>query len=1136
VRVGRPGRWCALGVVLALVGVASQVRAQGATAPPQLSIAAASVIEGNSATTTMTFVVTASAAASTTMSVRYATSNGTAVAPGDYTAKNGLLTIPAGRRSATFTVSVVGDKLYERNETFLVTLSSPVRATLGTAKSANGTITNDDAAPVVSVGPASVTEGNSGTTAMVFTTTASAVSGLPIAVNYGTADGTAKAPGDYQAKTGTVTIPAGSKTATFSVLVVGDTVPESTESFTARLSGPVNATLGTATATGTILDNDPEVVSIAPASLVEGNTGTAAMTFTVSLPVASASAVSVHYATSDGTAHAPGDYTSKTGSVTIPAGATSATFTVSVVGDRLDERNETFTVTLSSPSGATLGTATATGTIVDDDAAPVVSVAATSVTEGNSGTAAARFTVASSAASGLAVTVTFATSDGTAHAPGDYTASTGSVTIPAGSTSATVTVPVVGDVLYEKNENFSLTLSRPVNATLGTATATGTIVDDDPVPVVSISDASQPEGDSGTSPMAFTVSMSALSGLPVTATYTTANGSAFAPDDYTAATGTVTVPAGSTSAVVDIAVVGDGLYEGNETFTVTLSQPVNASLGVAGATGTILDDDAPPVVSVAPASVQEGDSGTTNITFTVTASNVSELPASLSFTTADGTAVAPDDYTATTATVTIPAGSTTAMFSVAVQGDTLHEPNETFVVTLTNPVDATIGDADATGTILDDDAVPAVSIDDVSAPDGAAGTTTNAAFPVTLSAVSGVDVSVDFATSDGTATQPDDYTATTGTLTIAAGSTTGTITVPVIGGMPHEGDRTFTVTLSNPSGATLAASSTATGTIVDEHRLGIATGASFWRSTPAQQEAELADLQSMGAQWIRTTLFWRDVQPTGPSSYDWSEADSIVAAANAHHISIIWQVIGAPTWSVSGAVPGVVYDYPTDPSTFATFVAATAQRYDPLGVTAYELGNSENLADSTNTPDPAFYTSLLCASDTAIKAVAPDATVLVGGLGGTTEKNGDISGAHFVQLLYADGAEGCFDAISFHPYTYPQLPPDDGTGGWSAMLSVRQTMVANGDADLKIWATEYGAPTNGPNANHVTEAVQAQMLDTGYRLFASYSWAGPMCWFRYDDKGTDPSDQSNFFGLLRFDGSRKPSYSTFVADAAAAIP
>jgi Calx-beta domain len=1036
----------------------------------------------------------------------------------------------------TFPVLVVGDTLYEGNETFRVTISNPSGATLGTA-SATGTITDDDARPVVSVGGTSVHEGNSGTASAVVTVTSSAVSGLPITVSFATSNGTATAPGDYLATTGSVTIPAGSTSTTFIVLVVGDTLYEKNETFSVALSAPVNATLGTATATGTIVDDDPvPVVSISDTTRSEGNSGTAPMQFTVSLSAVSGLAVTATYTTANGSAHAPGDYTTASGTVTVPAGSTSATVGVPVVGDSLYEGNETFTTALSTPVNATLGIATATGTVLDDDAPPVVSLGDASVAEGNSGTTTMVFTVTTSVASGLTTTVNYQTSDGSATAPGDYTTAAGTVSIPAGSTSATFSVPVVGDTLYEGNETFSVALSGPVNATLGAAIATGTILDDDAALVLSVADVSVPEGNSGTKAMVFTVTASQAGGLPMSVGYTTSDGTASAPGDYLATTGTVTIPPGQTSATFTVLVVGDQLYEQDESFTLSLSGPVNATLDAATATGTIVDDDAPPAVSVGDASAVEGDSGTAAMVFTVSTDALSALPVTVAYTTSDGSATAPGDYTTAAGTVSIPAGSTSATFGVLVKGDTLHETNETFTVNLGNPVGAAIGAGSATGTIVDDDAAPTVSVADTSVPDGGNGTTTPAVFLVTLSAPSAGPVTVDYATSDGTATQPRNYTATSGTLTIAAGSTTATFTVPVIGGMPHEGDRTFTVTLADPSGATLADPATATGTIVDEHRLGIATAAVFWSETPAEQEAELADLESMGAQWIRTTLFWRAVQPDSPDAYDWSEPDSIVAAANAHHISIIFEVIGAPLWAVPGSQPGDIYDYPPDPSQYANFVAAVAARYNPQGVTAYELGNSPNLNNTGNTPNPAFYTSLLCATYSAVKAVAPQATVMTGGLGGTRDSNGNYSGAHFVQLLYADGAKGCFDAISFHPYTFPLLAPDDGTGGWSAMLTVRQTMVANGDANKKIWATEYGAPTNGPNSNSVSEAVQAQMLDTGYRLFAGYSWSGPMCWFQYQDKGTDASVQSNFFGLIRFDGSHKPAYSTFVADAAAAIP
>ncbi len=302
-RAGRCSVAVALGVALSLGSLAAPTAA--AAALPKLSIASVSATEGNSGTTPVVFTVSATASSSSSMTVRYATSNGTAIAPGDYTATTGSVTIPARSTSARFTVLVLGDRLHERNETFTVTLSNPVNATVGTS-TATGTITDDDAAPVVSVNAASATEGNTGTTPMVFTVRIPAASGLPATVTYAAADGTAKAPGDYTASSGAVTIPAGSLSATFSVPVVGDTLHEATETLTVRISAPVDATLGTSTATGTIVDNDAApTVSVASASVAEGSSGTTAMTFVVSMPVASALPVSVHYATSNGTASAP---------------------------------------------------------------------------------------------------------------------------------------------------------------------------------------------------------------------------------------------------------------------------------------------------------------------------------------------------------------------------------------------------------------------------------------------------------------------------------------------------------------------------------------------------------------------------------------------------------------------------------------------------------------------------------------------------------------------------------------------------------------------------------------------------------------------------------------------------------------
>jgi hypothetical protein len=183
--------------------------------------------------------------------------------------------------------------------------------------------------------------------------------------------------------------------------------------------------------------------------------------------------------TSNGTASAPGDYTALSTTVTIPAGDTTKTVDVGVKGDTLDEPDETFQLTLSAPVNATLGDGSATGTILDDDDPPALSVSDVTVTEGNSGTVGATFTVSLAAASGKTVTVGFATSNGSATSPADYASASGSLTFAPGETTKTVTVTVNGDTTDEPDETFVLTLSSPVNATLGDGSGTGTITDDD---------------------------------------------------------------------------------------------------------------------------------------------------------------------------------------------------------------------------------------------------------------------------------------------------------------------------------------------------------------------------------------------------------------------------------------------------------------------------------------------------------------------------------------------------------------------------------------------------------------------------------------------------------------------------------
>ncbi|MBV8516018.1 MAG: right-handed parallel beta-helix repeat-containing protein [Acidobacteria bacterium] len=781
---------------------------------PALSINGVSQAEGNSGTTSFPFVVSLSNPSAQTVTVNYTTVNGTAIAGSDYTAQSGTLTFAPGTTVQTIPVSVLGDALNEASETFTVTLSSPTNATIATT-TGTGTIGNDDPQPSLSIGSVAKAEGNSGSTSFVFPVTLSAPSGQTVTVAYATASGSATAGSDYTTTSGTLTFTPGTTAQNITVPVTGDTTNETNETFTVTLSAPTNATIGTATGTGTI-DNDDAApaVSVGDVTQAEGNSGSTSFVFPVTLSAASEQTVTVNYLTSDGSAVAGSDYTAASGTVTFAPGVTSQSISVAVVGDTTKEPSETFTVTLSAPSNAMLGTASATGTIVDDDSAPVLAIGNVSQAEGNSGTTTFSFPVTLSAPSGQTVTVSYATANGSAVAGSDYGATSGTLTFAPGVTSQTVNVPVTGDLTNEADETFTVTLSSSTNAAIATATGTGTIVNDDAPPLLSIDDASQPEGNSGSASMPFAVTLSTPSEQSITVNYTTSNGSAVAGSDYTATSGTLTFAPGATVQSINVPISGDTTAETNETFTVTLSAPSNAAIGDGNATGTIVNDDSGPVVSISGVSQAEGSGGTSAFTFNVTLSQASEETVTVNYLTSNGSAIAGSDYTAASGTLTFAPGVTSQTVTVTVIGDTTSEPDEMFSVMLSAPVNASVGTASATGTIVDDDTAPVLVIGNVSQSEGTGGSTTFT-FPVSLSAPSGQTVTVHYATADGSAGAGSDYGATSGTLTFAPGVTTQTVDVPVTGDATNEANETFTVNLSASTNAAIA-TATGTGTIVND--------------------------------------------------------------------------------------------------------------------------------------------------------------------------------------------------------------------------------------------------------------------------------------------------------------------------------
>jgi ribosomal protein L35AE/L33A len=786
---------------------------------PTLSIGDVQINEGDSGSVDLIFGVTLSNASAQNVVVAFNTQDGTAAAGSDYTSNSGNLTFTPGVVVQNVTVPIIGDTRDEINETFQVLLSNPTGANLADGQ-ATGTIIDNDNPPSVSIAAAvSQQEGNSGTVQGLLNVTLSAVSGQVITVPFATSDGTATAGNDYVAQTATLTFQPGEQSKTITIAINGDTATEPDETVNVTLSQPTNATLGTAQGVLTIVNDDlgQPVLSINDVTVIEGNSGVTNAVFNVSVAGNVTSNVTVVVGTTSGTATAGSDFNSLSSTLTFtPGGSTTQAVTVQVIGDTVPEGNENFTVGLTSPTGATIGDGTGQGTITNDDTGPSLSINDVTVTEGNAGTVSAVFTVTLSAAATSQVTVVFATGNATATGGQDFVSQNGTLTFAPGTTTQSVTVAVNGDVVDESNETYQVNLTSPSGATISDAQGIGTIIDDDATPTLNVANVTVTEGNSGTVNAVFNVTLSAASGQQVTVQFATANGSAVAPGDFANNSGTLTFAPGTTTQSVTVAVNGDTTSEANETFTLNLSNPVNAVLATGTATGTITDDDTSRSLSINDVTVTEGNLGSVNAVFTVTlggpapAGNVT-----VQFATANSTATAGTDFTAANGTLTFDASNTTRTITVAVTGDTLDEANETFQVNLSNAsAGVSLADGQGIGTITDDDGAPTISIADVSQFEGNSGTT-NFVFNVSLSNSSGQQVTVNFATANGTATAGQDYTANTGTVTFAAGTTTRTVTVTVTGDTTVEANETFNVNLSNPVNATIA-DTQAVGTITND--------------------------------------------------------------------------------------------------------------------------------------------------------------------------------------------------------------------------------------------------------------------------------------------------------------------------------
>jgi hypothetical protein len=333
--------------------------------------------------------------------------------------------------------------------------------------------------PTIAIADAQSREGDVGSSMIEFMVHLREPSTNTVSVDFSTRNGTAIAGTHYVATNGTLSFAPGETNLTISVEVFGNLVNGGTRNFTVTLSNAVNMAMGDGTAVGTIIEDDPLTLTIDNSSVVEGNTGTTNLVFSIYLNKPWTAPVTADFGSGNNNAVAGLDYVSTNGSLLFTPGEVSKEVQVAVIGDALNEANEVMFMNVSNVVGANSVRFRASGTIFDDDPLPMIMVAASPFTEGTAGTSQLTFNVGLSARSGRTVSFAYATANGSAVAPADYVARSGSLSMTAGITNTNIVVVVSGDAAIEGDEVFYLSLANPVGGILQTNLAAAVIADDD---------------------------------------------------------------------------------------------------------------------------------------------------------------------------------------------------------------------------------------------------------------------------------------------------------------------------------------------------------------------------------------------------------------------------------------------------------------------------------------------------------------------------------------------------------------------------------------------------------------------------------------------------------------------------------
>ncbi len=580
------------------------------------------------------------------------------------------------------------------------------------------------------------------------------------------------------------------------------------------------------------------VTNLSRTSEISGST-----TVTVQRLEGSDGAISVDFATTDGSASNT-DYTATSGTLNFADGELSKTITVTILNETEVETDERFTITLTNPSnGATLGKITSHNTVIIDDDNGLAgniefSILNSTVNENVTG-AVAQITVVRNEGLTGAITVEYASKDGSAVATQDYTSQIGTLNFAEGEVQKTIQIPILNDNNYETNENFSLQLSiiGPANVRLGiNINHTITIISEDPNLTGTIEFSSLTSNfNEGDNTAIITVSRSPGSKGDISVEFTTSNGSATFGNDYTAKTGVLNFTDGGTlSQTISIIIIDDALLESSENFTISLSNVTGGASLTANTIHTVTIDDneiaqfGRLIFSITTSSVVENIATGTAIV-SVTRNDGNNGSITVNFETINGSAIAGSDYTSRTGTLTFGPGVITQDIIIPIIDNKLVESNESFSISLTTPTGgATLGANTTHVVTITDDELPGILSFETTSSD-ISESIAGSKISILVNRTNGSDdtVTVNYQTNaNGNATAASDFTTKTGTLTFTRGVTQQSIDIEILNDTElNEVIETFSINLTaTTGGATLGSITNHQVSIIDNDILTIGFG------------------------------------------------------------------------------------------------------------------------------------------------------------------------------------------------------------------------------------------------------------------------------------------------------------------------